>query len=138
MKVKVYFNIIKKCFSIVSMEKENKGLVIGYAHNILLKDCEYKVSCAGRKKVLSERRKNVHAWVTGTIVRKNVLQNNSLSELCFANPEITKYEEKSEVTYNPYKNNSFVFRGNKAKISKSKYCLLAVTSSNDGAKMIAI
>lgn len=93
MKVKVYYNLHKHCFSIVSLEKgENYGRVVAHRQVITLSDVTFKVSEAGRQRVLRENRKNVHAYVIGQLVENIELpQGNTVA-----------------ITYNPYKFNSFV------------------------------
>jgi len=41
------------------------GLVVGHADEVYLRDCEFRVSEAGRQRVLQEGRKNVHAYIKG-------------------------------------------------------------------------
>lgn len=77
--VKVYKNLHKNCWSI-----KQKNLVVAYADVLYLKDCIFKVNEKGRQRVISEKRKNVHAYVIGKIVDFNV-------------------ECIKKVTYNPYK-----------------------------------
>ena len=43
------------------------GLVVGHTAEITLADCKFKVSEAGRNKVLREGRKNVHAYIKGRL-----------------------------------------------------------------------
>jgi len=63
--VEVYRNLHRRCFSIRSVET---GRVIGHATDgVGLVRAEFKVSEAGRQRVLRERRKNVHAVVRGTL-----------------------------------------------------------------------
>ena len=89
--VKVYFNLHKKCFSVKSRKS---GLVLFHTHNVvILKDVQFKVSEAGRKRVLKEKRKNVHAYVCGTIKEDK---------------EKIAYNSNHMCTYNPYKYNSFM------------------------------
>lgn len=95
-KVEVYFNLHKKCLSIVAKEGDKKGLVIDYAQSISLIDAIFKVSEAGRQRVLKENRKNVHAKICGTVTDSDLGKLNTT------------------VTYNPYKYSSFV---NKADLS---------------------
>ncbi len=96
MKVFVYFNLHKKLFSIKSMEGENKGKVIGHADCIILDDVTFKVSEAGRQRVLRERKKNVHAGVIGYLNEQGI-------RLIIATRDLA-----TKVTYNPYKYQSFV------------------------------
>lgn len=92
MKVFVYFNLHKKIWSVKALEGENKGRVIMHCTSVELEDCTLKVSQAGRERVIREKQKNVHAGVVGRIVAYN------------APCESTDIQ----VTYNPYKYNSFV------------------------------
>lgn len=76
------------------MEGPQKGRVIGHSDTVLLANARPKVSQAGRKRVLQERRKNVHAGITGELVHT----------------EVEGYFPGLEITYNPYKYTSFVYR----------------------------
>lgn len=94
MKVFVYYNLHKKCWSVKALEGPNKGRVIKHTDKVYLKDVTFKVSQKGRERVLKEQRKNVHAGVVGHL---------SLADL-------GKVQEEyyTEITYNPYKYSSFV------------------------------
>jgi 5-formaminoimidazole-4-carboxamide-1-beta-D-ribofuranosyl 5'-monophosphate synthetase len=96
MKVFVYFNLHKKLFSIKAMEGENKGKVIGHSPVVLLDDVTFKVSEAGRQRVIRERKKNVHAGVMGHLNAQGI-------RLVIATRDLT-----TKVTYNPYKYQTFV------------------------------
>jgi hypothetical protein len=65
MKVFVYWNLHRKCFSVKSLEGADKGRVIDHLASIMLYRATFKVSEAGRQRVLREKRKNVHAGVVG-------------------------------------------------------------------------
>ena len=69
-KVRVYWNLHKKCFSVMSLEKEKKGLVVAHVNELNLDNPVFKVSEKGRQRVLKEKKKNVHAFVEGTITKK--------------------------------------------------------------------
>jgi hypothetical protein len=94
MRVKCYFNLHKKLFSVVAMEGDNKGRVIAHVPNITLENAEFKVSEAGRQRVIREKRKNVHAFVVGEWARFNAAIDCAMGGI--------------PVTYNPYKFPSFV------------------------------
>ena len=84
--VEVYYNLHKKCLSV-----RKRGLVIDHVSSILLKNAEFVVQPAGRKRVVKEKRKNVHAYIRGERVA------------------VASFDGKSErITYNPYKHKSFV------------------------------
>jgi hypothetical protein len=83
----VYFNLHKECFSMVQ-----DGLVVLHSDMVVLEDVWFKVSEAGRQRVLSEQRKNVHARVYGM----------------FKGTEADSLEGFREAYYNPYKVSTFV------------------------------
>lgn len=86
MRVEVYYNLHKHLFSV-----RHKGKVISHSYDVQLEDVTFAVQQAGRRKVLSEKQKNVHAFVRGTLVEPTELN-----------------EIATSVTYNPYKYSSFV------------------------------
>lgn len=89
MKVFVYFNLHKKCWSVKALEGERKGRVVMHTYELTLRDVTFKVSEAGRQRVLREQRKNVHAGAVGT--------------LC----DPIHRENWERVSYNPYKAGHF-------------------------------
>jgi hypothetical protein len=105
MKVKVYFNLHKKMFSVVALEGENKGRVIAHETEVKLTNATFKVSEAGRQRVIREQRKNVHAYVVGTLA--DTVKNCNQA-----------------VTYNPYKYNSFVFKNDESPVLTAQSVLL--------------
>lgn len=90
MKVFVYYNLHKKVWSVKALEGERKGRVIRHALELKLKDVIFKVSEAGRQRVLTEKRKNVHAGVVG-----------------YLTDEAFFWDKPKVVTYNPYKAGHF-------------------------------
>ena len=108
MKVFVYFNLHRKCFSVKALEGISKGRVIKHAHFVALENVTFKVSEAGRQRVLKEQRKNVHAGVVGTLV-----------------PCIDAVGSE-RVTYNPYKGSNFTLCGTGDPILASTSAALVV------------
>ena len=96
----VYFNLHKKCFSVKDVKT---GLVIAHTDKIELEEATFKVSEAGRQRVLAEKRKNVHAGVRGKYV---------------GTPKVIDFSEP-EATYNPYKYDSFVNKATEEKLEKA-------------------
>lgn len=96
-KVKCYFNLHKKKFSV-----QHNGKVILHLDKVVLLNATFKVSEAGRQRVLREERKNVHAYVIG---------------------EMQDYFEPEgvvkDVTYNPYLYSSFVHKKDLTSINKA-------------------
>ena len=98
MRVFVYFNLHKKKWSVKDWKTKK---VITHLDEIYLINCTFKVSQAGRKRVLIEKRKNVHAGILGEWV-----------------PSFNITNEKG-ITYNPYKYSSFVEIDNQQAIYKA-------------------
>lgn len=96
MQVFVYFNLHRKLWSVKALDGERKGKVIGHFSHVILRRAHFKVSEAGRQRVIREQRKNVHAGVKGTLVHT---VENRQTPIEFAG---------TPVTYNPYKFNTFV------------------------------
>ncbi len=89
--VKIYRNLHKP--GVVYSVQQN-GLVVGYASKLSLCGCEFLVSEAGRQRVIAEKRKNVHAFITGTLL------HNMLNDGIATTP----------VGYNPYFMGSFFIK----------------------------
>lgn len=98
-KVFIYYNLRSKCFSMKAEEGPHKGRVVAHVISLYLEDCQFIVSQAGRKRVIDEQRKNVHAGVLGYYDPDTVP------------PEMTSGRDK--VTYNPYLYESFIVAENK-------------------------
>jgi len=93
-KVEVYRNLHKNCFSI-----RQNGKVVDYLYSgqeLHLTDVEFRVQPAGRERVRREKKKNVHAYVKGTVAPLGGLQRKKLFIMCF-----------QTVSYEPYTMESF-------------------------------
>ena len=93
-KVEVNRNLHKKCYSI-----RQKGKVVAYlgdTNELTLKDVKFAVQPAGRDRVRRENKKNVHAFVRGTVIRTGGLMRKTLLRRCWRS-----------VKYNPYTMDSF-------------------------------
>ena len=86
MNVKVHRNLHKRCWSL-----RVGNHVVAHALNVTLTNCTFHVSEAGRRRVLARQRKNVHAYVQGTLVKSCGKRGR-------------------EITYNPYVIGKFVYR----------------------------
>lgn len=113
MKVFCYFNLHRKCFSVKALEGPNKGRVIAHRDSVTLVDGVFKVSEAGRQRVLRERKKNVHAGVVGQFMDG---EDNSFVAI-----------NGSAITYNPYKYSSFVHLYGEHPIQSARIVALNVT-----------
>lgn len=112
MKVFVYFNLHRRCFSIKALEGKDKGRVVAHSNSLLLHDVTFKVSEAGRQRVIREQCKNVHAGVVG--------QWHDAEQLAVVG-------QGRAVTYNPYVYDSFVYRDDKAPVKQAQTVAMVVT-----------
>lgn len=120
MKVFIYFNLHRKCFSIKALEGANKGRVIAHRNEALVFDATFKVSEAGRQRVIREQRKNVHAGVVGQWIGAEDGGDR------FSIDTISR--NGSAITYNPYKYSTFVHRFGEHPIEKAR--LVALTTND--------
>jgi hypothetical protein len=102
-KADAYRNLHKGCISV-----RVKGRVQRCVQKLKLADVEFVVSQAGRRRVLREKRKNVHAVVRGTPASGAAPRG-----LC-----------KVEVTYNPYKWGTFVTKKGKRPVKAAKFAVV--------------
>lgn len=109
MRVFVYYNLHKHCWSVKALEGPNKGRVIAHKDHVNLVACTFKVSQRGRERVLRERKKNVHAGVIGYLAPGAIPVDDS----CI------------EITYNPYKYTTFVRKVDETCIEHAKYAFLS-------------
>ena len=97
----VHYNLNKHTFSITYKNK-----LIAHADHIKLNDVEFRVRPGGRARVLEDKRKNVHAFVIGTLL-----------EYCKYPCESLPNETNNNiVTYDPYKYSSYVMKDTKEPI----------------------
>jgi hypothetical protein len=108
MKVKVYWNLHRDCWSI-----QHKGKVIGHASSLMLSDVTFKVYESGRQRVLREKKKNVHAFACGTLLEKNLEKPDSMNRAISYNPyRFSFFFDKASLE--PVRNSNTLFLGNKA------------------------
>lgn len=117
MRVSVYWNLNKHTFSVRAMEGPNKGRVIEYRDEVFLTDASYVVQPKGRAKVVKEGKKNVHAFVRGRLIEET--------------SGISLTGAVEHITYNPFRDETFVLRTEKRQaIRKSQ----GVVMVNHGEK----
>jgi hypothetical protein len=87
--VRIYFNLHKKKLS-VQAKVNGRWKVVCHLEDAYLRNASFKVSQAGRQRVIKEKRKNVHAYILGELVSS--LQSNKWFQ---------------SVRYNPYEVNQF-------------------------------
>jgi hypothetical protein len=99
MKVAVYFNLRRRLFSVKALEGPRKGRVIAHSEIVTLTGVTFKVSEAGRQRVLRERQKNVHAFVIGEL---------DLDRGLTTSPGADVHAPWTRCSYNPYEGPDFV------------------------------
>lgn len=125
MKVSVHWNYHKKLLSVVPLEGRSKGLVVAHVEQIALQDAEFRVSEKGRRRVIKEQCKNVHAKIVGTPVSiwgadlRGDPDNDTLKGLGIGKvwPQVSR---GTQVVYNPYLNKTFVRKGGKVPVLKAE------------------
>jgi hypothetical protein len=113
-KVMVHYNLHKKTFSVSYGEKEINTITVSPGNNVYifkekvilhadyvkLGDVEFRVRTGGRNRVRTEKQKNVHAFVVGNLL-----------EYCeYPCDNIPNPPSNNIITYNPYKNETFVYK----------------------------
>ena len=112
---RVYFNLHKRCLS-VQNKVDGVWKVVRHAEQVILTDGQFKVSEAGRQRVLKEQKKNVHAVIMGNEIKID---------------EPLEFHS-TRVFYNPYRYKTFVDEGG-APIHESK--LVVVRGNKCGYKI---
>jgi hypothetical protein len=120
-KVFVYYNLHKHKWSVKDVKT---GRVIGHYYDVSLYNAKFKVSAAGRARVLKEKRKNVHAGVEGYLT-KDVLARKMDGTILWESQS-----ERHKVTYNPYKYDTFVTVSDKEPIHKSYFVRMVAYGTN--------
>jgi hypothetical protein len=103
--VRVYRNLHRACWSVQARclsrtSNRYEWRVVFHAANVVLDGARFEVNEAGRQKVLRERKKNVHAFVVGSLVSfaRPGGMNDGRATDAYIRP----------VTYNPFKAPTFV------------------------------
>lgn len=88
-RVEIYKNLHNGLFSI-----RQNGLVVGHAKSFHITDVSFKVSNAGRQRVLKEKQKNIHAFICGRLLQVGCISDNNSFQRAAV--------EKQAIKYNPY------------------------------------
>ena len=113
-KVEIYRNLHNNTFSVRLLGAEDEwdtkrwrdvGKVVKHLINWMtlhLKDVKFAVQPAGREKVRREGKKNVHAYIRGTVEKLN---DGPVTQ------QVGAGDGWQIVNYNPYRNDTFVTQG---------------------------
>lgn len=110
--VKVYRNLSDNCLSVMQ-----KGYIVGHAQQVLLENVVFQVNENGRQKVLARTRKNVHAFVKGTLTRAIAWAEN---------PQELIDDGAIAISYNPYKHGYFYRKDNEQPVTEAR--IVAITT----------
>jgi len=139
-----YYNLHKGCLSVRAVNGSRAGGVnsshrVRHVNTAEFEDVKFAVQPAGRAKVLNERRKNVHAFVRGRLTNSTPFFSSDPYVPTYGNVWIRKDEWQGyepfyrvfepddrivEVTYNPYKYESFVIAETEQPIFESPRVLI--------------
>lgn len=117
MRVRIYRNLHNKKYSIQAQNESGVWRVIAHAERVSVSNAGTYVSQAGRLRVIREKRKNVHAFITGTLIHFDGLTTGAsatLSEDNIRELKACRYEWRTipqldyVVSYNPYKYETFM------------------------------
>lgn len=81
-----------------------KGRVIAHEEEVYLRDCRFHVGASGRDRVRREKRKNVHAWVSGELVTPLEFNTFTRHPAFLASKDFVK----RIVSYDPYRDDEFM------------------------------
>lgn len=106
--VQVYFNFHRRCWSV-----RQRGLVVGHAKSLVLRDVTWRVQPSGRERVRREGKKNVHAYASGWVTHLILLDGT-----------------EQAVRYNPYELETFVV-GNNQPLLTSRFAVFKLNDDED-------
>lgn len=98
-KIEVYRNLHKNAFSV---KNKKSNLVVAHGDKFIVINPTGIVNEKGRQRVISEKRKNVHAHIEGdyfSVIFKEI-----------------HLDDWIEITYDPYKYDSFVYANSKKEV----------------------
>ncbi len=110
----IYRNLNRKGWT---YSLRNKGLVVGYATSILIAAPDFRVSEAGRQRILAHKRKNVHAGIVGEVLdvrgyvtrlvdEKTLLAGYTASNIAKSWDAV--HDFGIPISYNPYRAGHFI------------------------------
>lgn len=115
LRARLYWNLHKKCWSVQDCKT---GRVVRHVTAFTLADAKFVVRPAGQAKVRREGKKNVHAFAVG-----DASLRNGLAGL-----------DARDVTYNPYVNDTFVFKDTGEPVTEAH--VITVWTNSDGKPVV--
>jgi len=108
-----YFNLHNHHWSM-----QQRGLVIGHAEQLVADDCSFTVRPSGRKRVLEEGKKNVHAFAKSRHWHVSPLPDR---DDAFEFYELLGYVE---ISYNPFKADHFYVKATGERVDHAERVIL--------------
>lgn len=121
MRVQVYKNLHKNCYSIKALEGSCKGLVVMHGNALGLSNVSFKVYEKGRQRVLNEHQKNVHAFVVGNLEYIELYRGYTLDYPLYKQMN-NDVSSARQITYNPYVHPFFYFKDDSKEIFSADEC----------------
>lgn len=121
---------------LLSIKDRKTRLVVAHSDQVTLVNATTVVNESGRQRVLTEKKKNVHAYIRGQInsigsilipFKGRVLKTTEAPWDSLLNNS-TKHDD---ITYNPYKFSTFVIRGSGESVSGVIYDAITVKSTGE-------
>jgi hypothetical protein len=104
-RVFVYRNLHKRMWSVKSAETNR---LLCHSSNLILRQCQFRVSEAGRQRVIREGRKNVHAGIYGywcegiSVLLIRVRGWDEVTYDPYSQSKFTRVEDGSKIEFAPY------------------------------------
>ena len=118
MRVRVYWNLHKDCYSVLDWapRSRKKGRLVCHLSELMLKDAKFVVQLSGNKRVRGEKRKNVHAFIEGDWYEYSARSTFAMM---------------GRVRYNPYQDTAFVLTqdGQEVELASEVHLSTCVTYS---------
>lgn len=134
MRVRVFRNLTRRCLS-MQARTPTGWRTIAHADSVVLRDVAFRVSEAGRQRVLATGRKTVHAWAEGTLEgwagdtreASTWAFNFSIGmAACRFARAATPGPLSTPVTYDPRRFHTFVVRQSDAPVVQARQAVLSI------------
>lgn len=102
-RVRVYFNLTRKVWSIQSYQPGKGWRLLCHQTHLTLRNANTKVSESGRQRVIRERKKYVHAYIEGELIRTvpQLHSGRKLSYNPYTGPHFFWQDDNTQVTELP-------------------------------------
>lgn len=135
MRVRVFRNLTRRCLS-MQARTPTGWRTIAHAESVVLRDATFRVSEAGRQRVLATGRKTVHAWAEGELMEwTGETREEGMSALPARAPIVfcrrwpgtgSPGPLSTPVTYDPRRFRTFVVRHSDAPVVQARDAVLSI------------